>query len=756
MPYVDQTPEQQPLFFESVEFMTVTAFQQANQLLREGKLEAAVVVYRRAIEQNPNSYLSYQNLGETLGKLGRLDEAVQVYRKAIELKPAAGWLQKELELLLERLEKPLEAKASPNELSFAVQEKPIFKQKVVNHTTTTEVEPKSAENYYCLGEEKLKEGKLEEAIADYHNAISLDPNKYVFYHRLGNALAGLSKLNEAINAYNQALKLNPNYAWSYYHLGIALQTMGKVEEARSCYQKAINIQPNLSKASEKLAQLKNNFYSQLTKKFQNASCRFEELDLLLLFHYQTNNQPILVDVGAHVGYVSRQFADKGWKIIAFEPEPDNRHDLENNLKKYPDVTIIPKAVSNQDDQSVVFYVSSEYWGIHSLKPFHETHQPKLTVQTTRLDTALKKLNITDVTLLKIDTEGADFLVLQGFDFNQIKPEIVMCEFADDRSVPNFGCSHHDIAKYMREQGYEVFISEWASITEYGRKGQRSDPHYFLQCTRYPLNHDPAWGNLIFVRNDRVTEFEKTLSSYLESFYEKREQIILQVSNERLIEYKDKHKGERCVIIGNGPSLNKMDLSFLKNEITFGVNRIYLGFEKWDFVPTYYVAINRLVIEQSANQICSIPGTKFISNRGLPYLKPQKDIVFVRTHPYPGVDFSSEATQGLNEGSTVTYAAMQLAYYMGFKTVVLIGVDHHFVTPGVPHTEVISEGDDPNHFHPDYFGKGVKWQLPDLQTSERSYKIALAKFWLDDRIIIDATVEGRCPVFCKKNYKDLFF
>jgi hypothetical protein len=200
----------------------------------------------------------------------------------------------------------------------------------------------------------------------------------------------------------------------------------------------------------------------------------------------------------------------------------------------------------------------------------------------------------------------------------------------------------------------------------------------------------------------------------------------------------------------------MDLSFLKNEITFGVNRIYLGFEKWDFVPTYYVAINRLVIEQSANQICSIPGTKFISNRGLPYLKPQKDIVFVRTHPYPGVDFSSEATQGLNEGSTVTYAAMQLAYYMGFKTVVLIGVDHHFVTPGVPHTEVISEGDDPNHFHPDYFGKGVKWQLPDLQTSERSYKIALAKFWLDDRIIIDATVEGRCPVFCKKNYKDLFF
>lgn len=83
--------------------MTVTAFGQANQLLREGKLEAAVIVYRQAIEQNPRFYGAYQNLGETLGKLGRLDESVQVYRKAIELKPSAGWLHQELELLLEKL-----------------------------------------------------------------------------------------------------------------------------------------------------------------------------------------------------------------------------------------------------------------------------------------------------------------------------------------------------------------------------------------------------------------------------------------------------------------------------------------------------------------------------------------------------------------------------------------------------------------------------------------------------------------------------
>ncbi|MEG4311021.1 MULTISPECIES: tetratricopeptide repeat protein [unclassified Microcoleus] len=83
--------------------MTVTVFQQANQLLREGKLEEAVVAYRRAIEQNPQFYGAYQNLGETLGKLGRLDQAVEMYRKSIELKPSASWLHQELGLLLERL-----------------------------------------------------------------------------------------------------------------------------------------------------------------------------------------------------------------------------------------------------------------------------------------------------------------------------------------------------------------------------------------------------------------------------------------------------------------------------------------------------------------------------------------------------------------------------------------------------------------------------------------------------------------------------
>lgn len=482
---------------------------------------------------------------------------------------------------------------------------------------------------------------------------------------------------------------------------------------------------------------------------------FSELELLLQFPYTQTQHNTIVDIGAHVGSFCKKFAQKQWRVIAFEPEPNNRQELKQNLEGYKDITIIPKAVSNQENQKVPFYVSSEHWGIHSLQPFHATHEPTLTVETVRLDKTLESLKISDISLLKIDIEGADFLALQSFDFKSIKPEIVMCEFSDERSFPNFGYTHHDVAKYMENKGYKVFVSEWAPIKEFGRKGETSEPHHFLQCAPYPLNHKPSWGNLIFVRQDRVDTFKEVLSKYLKSVYQKRDIEILEGSNQRLLKYKNKHKGERCVIIGNGPSLNKMDLSFLKHEICFGTNRIYLGFDKWDFRPTYYVSVNKLVLDQSADQIRELSCPKFLSDRGLCFLEPSENQIFIKTSNYKGDFFSTDPQQGIKEGNTVTYVALQIAYYMGFETVILIGVDHNFTTKGTPHKEVVSSSEDPNHFHPDYFGKGAKWNLPDLEGSEQHYKLANVYFKADNRKIIDATLDGKCTIFPKKHYKDVF-
>jgi hypothetical protein len=222
------------------------------------------------------------------------------------------------------------------------------------------------------------------------------------------------------------------------------------------------------------------------------------------------------------------------------------------------------------------------------------------------------------------------------------------------------------------------------------------------------------------------------------------------------ELKDKHKGERCFIVGNGPSLNDMDLSLLKNEITIGMNRIYLLFPKLGFSMNYYVAVNGLVVEQCAREIEEVDSIKFVSWLTRRYIRSKSDCFYIND-PSGGhsMKFSKNPLNKTYFDSTVTFASMQLAYWMGFDEVILIGVDHNFVTKGENDKKITSQGDDLNHFDPSYFGKGFQWQLPNLDRSEISYHLAKSEFEKVDRKIIDATVGGKLDIFDKINYKDLF-
>lgn len=232
----------------------------------------------------------------------------------------------------------------------------------------------------------------------------------------------------------------------------------------------------------------------------------------------------------------------------------------------------------------------------------------------------------------------------------------------------------------------------------------------------------------------------------------------------LREYKDIHRGERCFIIGNGPSLKKTDLRLLENEFTFGMNRIYLMFPELGFTTTYYLSINDLVIEQCARDILSLQVPRFLSWRSREFIKkaigeqeklPQNPPLSFLHTTYTGPKFAQDARQRLWEGATVTYVAMQLAYHMGFQKAVLIGVDHSFSTKGRPNTTVVSQGDDPDHFDSNYFGKGFRWQLPDLDTSELAYQKARDYYAADNREILDATIGGKLKVFPKVDYLSLF-
>ena len=226
------------------------------------------------------------------------------------------------------------------------------------------------------------------------------------------------------------------------------------------------------------------------------------------------------------------------------------------------------------------------------------------------------------------------------------------------------------------------------------------------------------------------------------------------STKLLTQLKDVHKDQRCFIIGNGPSLKVTDLTRLEDEFTFGLNRIFLKFPEIGFTTTYFLSVNNLVIEQSADEIRGLPIPKFLTWRARAYIQPTEDTVFLYT-TYTGRKFAKDARERLWEGATVTYVALQLAFHMGFNPVILIGVDHSFSTKGKPNTTVVSQGDDPDHFDASYFGKGFRWQLPDLDTSEIAYTMAREAYASDGRQILDATIDGKLTVFPKIDYDSLF-
>jgi hypothetical protein len=128
--------------------------------------------------------------------------------------------------------------------------------------------------------------------------------------------------------------------------------------------------------------------------------------------------------------------------------------------------------------------------------------------------------------------------------------------------------------------------------------------------------------------------------------------LRRASIRKLGELKDLHRGQRCFIIGNGPSLKQTNLSRLREERTIGMNRFYLAFPELGFTTTYFLCVNSLVIEQCAEDLRALPMPRFLSWRSHGLIRPAEDLVFLHT-TYTGPKFARDARGRLWEGATVT-------------------------------------------------------------------------------------------------------
>jgi hypothetical protein len=234
------------------------------------------------------------------------------------------------------------------------------------------------------------------------------------------------------------------------------------------------------------------------------------------------------------------------------------------------------------------------------------------------------------------------------------------------------------------------------------------------------------------------------------------------SIERMRSLRNRHRGETAVIIGNGPSLNETELELLTDVPTFGVNAIFLANERFPKPITYYVVEDTAVFRDNlpAIKACEAEWKLFpaMYRRSFSPAEVDEHTVFFRMnagfygrrtgtvcHPR----FSLDAAQRVYCGQSVTIVNLQLAHWMGFQRVVLIGMDFTYRIPDDAERDgvrIVSRSDDPNHFHPDYFGAGKTWHDPRLERVLVNYHLADEIFRATGREIVNSTEGGKLDVF----------
>lgn len=154
----------------------------------------------------------------------------------------------------------------------------------------------------------------------------------------------------------------------------------------------------------------------------------------------------------------------------------------------------------------------------------------------------------------------------------------------------------------------------------------------------------------------------------------------------LLKWKSVHEGESCFIVGNGPSLLMEDLERLQKSgiNSFGMNLIYKIFDDTKWRPTYYIFSDYNMMRQYYDEIAALrQDNLFVKN----FYYMEETPVLPKANYYPGCaercylekqPFAEDITKAVYGGYTVMYDALQIAIYMRYKKIYLIGADFSYL------------------------------------------------------------------------------
>lgn len=221
--------------------------------------------------------------------------------------------------------------------------------------------------------------------------------------------------------------------------------------------------------------------------------------------------------------------------------------------------------------------------------------------------------------------------------------------------------------------------------------------------------------------------------------------------------KNIHAGKRAWIVGNGPSVRLDDLAAIPaDDITFCFNRFYLSYADNPLRETYVVSADTLMIQDFGQEMIDLAA-------GLPLfcLPPSRlptlsgDYVLLPPGDYYLPLFSQDPEKFVTVGGSSVFVALQMAWYMGIRDVVLYGMDYSFSVkmqrdPRFPFPVSFEEG---NHFIKSY--RGAKpWCPPTWRDISAGFINARVAFELTGGRILNATRGGRLQTFARADFDEI--
>jgi hypothetical protein len=243
--------------------------------------------------------------------------------------------------------------------------------------------------------------------------------------------------------------------------------------------------------------------------------------------------------------------------------------------------------------------------------------------------------------------------------------------------------------------------------------------------------------------------------------------LLQPRNDslaRLGSYHGKFKGRRCFVVGNAPSLNQLDLSNLRGEYCFVFNGAFDIADTVGKDTCFHAVEDRLVFEDHRQRLNMLEHEAFYPSDLDHLVTSERPIVcpFSRAWPEWATSWPPRLDVGANRpvfywGGTVAVFGLQLALWMGFSEIYIIGVDLDYKIPQTVIQKgavLTSTADDPNHYRSSYFGAGLRWHVPRPERMMRAFE-RYAEVAFSDTRIFNAGKGGKLECFPRCTFESLF-